>query len=364
MVVSDPSNRLRLKRRLRTAICVLPLLDTFCLLCILRLVRSPPRSLSLSPSLSLSLPLPLSPSPSLPLPLSHCLRFASAQPLSPLPLLAPIPLFVAVSRPSLSTATAVSMPSSDDAVTICVLNPNSSRVITEALQQALEPLTPPGVVLNFLTGPPTSPPSINDAPTSILSASECYKHLVSLSPLGELPRHPASAYVVACFSDHPLVAMLRHAAPSKPALHILEAAIIHSLSCGTRFGVLTTDRDMVADVDAGIRKVLGGNSDRYVGTVGTGLGVVELQTGDAEKVHTIIKRGAAEVARRGADVIILGCAGMAGMESLVRQGVKESGLGSNVAVIDGAKAAIQIAAGLARSHYRAPHKPSVSNCFI
>ncbi|EPQ30015.1 uncharacterized protein PFL1_02688 [Pseudozyma flocculosa PF-1] len=241
-----------------------------------------------------------------------------------------------------------------DTVEICVINPNSSEVITEALSEALQPLCPPGVSLRFLTGPPTAPASINDAPTSILSAAETFKHLTSLSPSNDLARHPSSAYVVACFSDHPLVAMLRHSLPTKPSLHILEASVIHALSCGTRFGVLTTGADMVPDVDAGVRRILGGVSDRYVGTVATGLGVVELKMGDRAKVESTIKHGAAAVADRGADVVILGCAGMAGMESLIRQGIAEAGHQSNMAIIDGAKAGLQIAAGLARSNYRSP----------
>ncbi|PWN53903.1 hypothetical protein IE53DRAFT_309360 [Violaceomyces palustris] len=241
---------------------------------------------------------------------------------------------------------------SNQSIEICVVNPNSSSVITDALQKTLSPQAPPGSSLRFITGPPSAPPSINDPPTSILSASETFRHLTELSPSMQLARHSSDAYLVACFSDHPLVGMLRHSVPDKPAIHLLEAAIIHSLSCGTKFGVLTTGSDVVPDIDAGVRKLLGGNSDRYAGTYATGLGVVELKTGDRLKVESVIKQGAAKVAERGADVIILGCAGMAGMEELVRQGVKEAGYSSNISVIDGAKAGIQILSGLARSSYR------------
>lgn len=134
-------------------------------------------------------------------------------------------------------------------------------------------------------------------------------------------------------------------------MHLLEAAAIHSLSVGERFGVLTTGRSVVRDVEGGVRKVLGGNSDRYVGTHATGLGVVELQTGNREKVEEKVRRGAQDLVSKGADVIVLGCAGMTGMEPLVRAACKEVGE-DNIKVVDGAKAGLQILAGLARVNYR------------
>ncbi len=149
--------------------------------------------------------------------------------------------------------------------------------------------------------------------------------------------------------------MLRQKAPNKPAVHLLEAAIIHALSSGSRFGILTTGRSVVPDVEAGVRKIMGGNSDRYVGTHATGLGVVELQTGNRQKVEEKITKGTQELVGKGADVIILGCAGMTGMEGLVQKAARamgEEGMGE-VAVIDGAKAGLQILAGLARTRYRA-----------
>lgn len=235
-------------------------------------------------------------------------------------------------------------------VSIFVINPNSSSIITEALSASLGPQTPPGCSTHFVTGPSTAPESIQDVPASIISAAETYRSLITSSPNQDLSLHPASCFLVACFSDHPLVGMLRQKAPDKPAMHLLEAAIIHALLAGGKFGVLTTGKSVVPDVEAGVRKVMGGNSDRYVGTHATGLGVVELQSGNREKVEKV-KEGARELVRRRADVIILGCAGMTGMEGLVREGCREEGE-EGVAVVDGAKAGIQLLAGLGRVNYR------------
>ncbi|SPO26894.1 related to DCG1 - involved in nitrogen-catabolite metabolism [Ustilago trichophora] len=240
---------------------------------------------------------------------------------------------------------------SSTTVDIYVVNPNSSSIITDALSASLSPQTPPGCTSHFITGPPSSPESIQDVPGSIISAAETYRSLLASSPSSDLTLHPASAFLVACFSDHPLVGILRQKCPNKPSIHLLEAAIIHALTCGTRFGVLTTGKSVVPDVEAGVRKVMGGNSDRYVGTHATGLGVVELQSGNRDKVEGLMKKGAQELVGKGADVIILGCAGMTGMEGLVRRACAEVGE-QEVAVIDGAKAGMQILAGLARVNYR------------
>ncbi|GAC71996.1 hypothetical protein L1887_46813 [Cichorium endivia] len=247
--------------------------------------------------------------------------------------------------------TSTTFASASSSVALYVVNPNSSTVITSALAASLA--VPPGCHANFVTGPPSSPESIQDIPGSIISAAETYRSLVASSPSDDLALHPADAFLVACFSDHPLVGMLRQKCPSKPAVHLLEAAVVHALSAGNRFGVLTTGRSVVPDVEAGVRKLLGGNSDRYVGTHATGLGVVELQTGNREKVEAAITSGAQKLAASGADVIILGCAGMTGMQPLVRRACAALGPDyANVAVIDGAIAGMHILAGLARTNYR------------
>ncbi|SYW75553.1 uncharacterized protein UBRO2_00787 [Ustilago bromivora] len=203
---------------------------------------------------------------------------------------------------------------------------------------------------HFITGPPSAPLSIQTLSESVASASETFRSLVASSANGDLALHPADAFLVACFSDHPLVGMLRSAAPGKPAMHLLEAALLHALCVGRKFGILTTGKSVVPDVEAGVSRVLGGNSDRYVATVATGLGVVELKDGCREKVEGRIKQGAKELVGKGADVVILGCAGMTGMEAVVQEGCKEVGV-EGIKVVDGALAGMQLLAGLGRLKY-------------
>lgn len=73
-----------------------------------------------------------------------------------------------------------------------------------------------GIEISLFQAPPNAPASIDDFTTSVLSAAACYPSLV-----GELLRH--DAFIVACYSDHPLIQMLR------------EGTLKRGLACFTYF---------------------------------------------------------------------------------------------------------------------------------
>lgn len=133
----------------------------------------------------------------------------------------------------------------------------------------------------------------------------------------------------------------------KSTIGIFEAAIAHALLVGRRFGILTTGSGMKYPLTAGVHSFMGASSARFAGVVTSGLGVVELREGDRGKIEASMKGTSARVAEEGADVVILGCAGMAGMENLVQEGVREAGLGE-VVVVDGVKAGLEILTALSR----------------
>lgn len=92
-------------------------------------------------------------------------------------------------------------------------------------------------------------------------------------------------------------------------MNILETAITHSLLIGERFGIITTGIGYKYIYHTDVRNFFGATSERFAGLVTTGLGVVELREGDQKYVENKVKEGAAQIAAKGADVIILGCAG-------------------------------------------------------
>ncbi|KAJ6519585.1 Asp/Glu/hydantoin racemase [Mycena sanguinolenta] len=222
---------------------------------------------------------------------------------------------------------------------ILVINPNSSKSVSAGLTEALRP--PPDTILSFYTAPANAPPSINNATEGVLSAALCFQHIVEE---GLIDKH--DGFLVSCFSEHPLVAMLRQAT-TKPVLGILHASVIQALLCGERFGIVATGRGYRYDRYAEVQHVLGGNSAKFAGLVPSGLGVLELREGDRQHVESSMKKASGELADRGVDVVILGCAGMAGMEELVQSGVEEKGF-KRVTVVDGNKAGVEMVAALVR----------------
>ncbi|KAJ7139887.1 Asp/Glu/hydantoin racemase [Mycena epipterygia] len=224
-------------------------------------------------------------------------------------------------------------------IILLVINPNSSQSVTEGLKEALR--APPDTTLAFYTAPADAPPSINDATTGTISAAVCFRDIVAKGWIDTY-----DGFLVSCFSDHPLIHMLREKT-TKPAIGILEAAITHSLLCGQRFGIVSTGTGYNYGRHSEVRTFMGGHSDKFAGLVASGLGVVELREGERQYVETRMKRASGELAAMGSDVIILGCAGMAGMEALVQSGVKEAGF-PVVRVVDGNKAGVELLAALVR----------------
>ena len=133
-----------------------------------------------------------------------------------------------------------------------------------------------------------------------------------------------------------------------PTVGIFEAGILHAMLLGKRFAVVTTGHGIKNTLVAGMRAFFGANSERFAGVVTSGIGVVELREGDQALVKARIKDTSAKAAALGADVLIMGCAGMAGMEGWVKEGVRDAGLGK-VIVVDGAKAGVEVLAGLVRA---------------
>ncbi|KAF7320223.1 Transcriptional factor [Mycena kentingensis (nom. inval.)] len=218
-------------------------------------------------------------------------------------------------------------------IAILVINPNSSPSVTAGIQQSLK--APPSTSLSFYTAPKDAPSAINDTTTGVLSAAACYTDLMAQ---GLIDQH--DGFVVSCFSDHPLVGMLREAT-RKPVVGILEAAISHALLCGHRFGILTTGSGFRPERHAEVHRFFGSVTPKLAGIVMSGLGVVEIREGDQDKVEKQLKASSRELALQGADVIILGCAAMAGREQVVVDGVQEAGLGS-IRVVDGNKAGVEL----------------------
>jgi Asp/Glu/hydantoin racemase len=168
--------------------------------------------------------------------------------------------------------------------------------------------------------------------------------------------------------------MLRGFLPSStPVVGIFEASISTSLSLLSaprlvegelryqKCGIVTTGQYWEKVLTDGVVDLLGfENSEagartckRFKGVESTGLTAVELHTADPEEVRSRMMAATRRLVKDGdVRVVCLGCAGMAGMDAMVREAcVQELGEveGGRVRIVDGVKAAIALADGLARA---------------
>ncbi len=140
----------------------------------------------------------------------------------------------------------------------------------------------------------------------------------------------ADAFVLACFSDPGISAVRK--ATSRPVVGIAEAAYLSALGLGQKFGIVSLGQ---SSIDRHLRylKVLGFDG-RLAGDRSIDMTVVELMAGDV--VKTVATAGRLLREEDGADVIILGCAGLGGYRQAMQQAL-------GIPVIDPVQAGVALA---------------------
>lgn len=188
-------------------------------------------------------------------------------------------------------------------MTIYVINPNASQEVTDGIDRAVAPM-------RAFCPVPIEVHRLEDGPPGI----ETQAHVDGV--VGPLLAHcavledQASAFVVACFSDPGLAALREQS--RHPVLGIAEAAILTAMSLGQRFGIISI---LSRSVPRHMRYVGAmGVMDRLAADRPLEMGVQELSDrtrtfARLKDVGTGLRDGAM------ADVVILGCAGMAGFRA-------------------------------------------------
>lgn len=129
---------------------------------------------------------------------------------------------------------------------------------------------------------------------------------MAVLPLPE--RHgPVDGLVLACFGDPGLQA-LKEICPA-PVVGIAEAAMAQALLLGGRFGILAGMDRAVSLMDALVQGY--GLGARYAGTEGLAMRVLDLGADRAATLAALVA-ASGRLLRRGADVLLLGCAGLTG----------------------------------------------------
>ena len=206
---------------------------------------------------------------------------------------------------------------------ILVINPNSNPVVTAGLDAAL-------ATLRFADGPSIRCATLAEGPFGIESQKDVEEVTLPLRRM-VVQDNAADAFVIACFSD-PGLHVCREAT-RRPVFGINECGVLTALARGDRFGIIAIAAKSVARHRRYLRQM--GLGDRLAGERPLEMSVAETASGEGTLAEAI---GRELVDQDGADVIVMGCAGMARHRRPL-----EEALG--VPVIDPTQAAVAMAIG-------------------
>lgn len=208
---------------------------------------------------------------------------------------------------------------------ILVINPNSNPAVTNGFAEALKPLQWPG-------GPSIECVTLAEGPFGV----ETQAHVDGVAlPLARLvgERSDADAFVIACYSD-PGLFVCREATP-QPVFGIAECGLLTAMARGQRIGVIAIARRSIPRHIRYMRQM--GIMDRLAAERPLEMSVAETASGDGTLAR-MIAVGTELRDLDGADVIVMGCAGMARHRRPL-----EAALG--IPVIDPVQAAVTMAMG-------------------
>ncbi|KAK2016272.1 carbon-nitrogen hydrolase [Colletotrichum eremochloae] len=220
-------------------------------------------------------------------------------------------------------------------IRILLINPNSTRAMTDACVAMVESQLPPDVIVTGFTAPRPAPSAIEGSFDNVMSAAAAARAVLPLASTHD-------AVLVACYSDHALIRMLREELPRQPVIGIMEASLFAARTLGGRFGLIAvSERSRVLHEDS-IHHY--GFSTSCAGVISCKLGVLDLHEKSQDEVMGIMANvGKRLVEEKGADVLLLGCAGMTPLKGAV-----EAAVGEDVQVVDGVLAGVHHLVGLVR----------------
>jgi allantoin racemase len=182
---------------------------------------------------------------------------------------------------------------------VLIINPNASVEMSDVIREQLHAVARADVLVDVVN-PPGVPPAIESA----LDEAAC------VPPMLELVRAARDqgydAVVIACFSDPGLDAARE--ATDLPVVGIQDAAMHLAAQIGYRFSVLTTlaHRAPLRERAA----LLAGLDRRLASCRPLDLPVLETVVNREQVVQKIVRVGRQAIEEDGAEVLVLGCAGL------------------------------------------------------
>ena len=182
---------------------------------------------------------------------------------------------------------------------VVVLNPNSTETVTDGIAAALEPL-------RFEGGPVFACATLAEGPPGIESDDHVQAVTAPIARFVASREDGADGFIIACFSDPGLAEARR--ATRRPVFGMATCGVLTATALGSRFGVISI---LEQAIPRHLRHYDAlGLAGRLAGDRAIGIGVVGL----ADEARTLDRMAVTGTALRdedGADVLVLGCAGMA-----------------------------------------------------
>lgn len=184
---------------------------------------------------------------------------------------------------------------------IFVINPNTSESMTDHIRQELEKIRRPDTELTVVN-PKHGPVSIESA----------YDEALAGPPTLELVRRANEegydAIVLACFSDPALEAAKE--VSDIPVIGIEEATLHVAAMLGHKFSIMTSLSRRIPTREVHVR--LRGLESAFASAPAMNMPVLEMDANPAKAKARILELARKAVQEDGAEVIVLGCAGLAG----------------------------------------------------
>lgn len=210
---------------------------------------------------------------------------------------------------------------------ILVVNVNTTESMTEAIAESARSVASPGTEIVGLT-PTIGADSVEGNLESYLAAVAVMDRVLAYD-------EPYDAVIQAGFGEHGREGLQEIL--DVPVVDITEAAAHVAMFLGHKYGIVTTLDRTVPLIEE--RLLLAGLMDKCASIRASGLAVLELEEGGDKVINAIVEQARQAIEDNGAEVIVLGCGGMAGLDTAIREA-------TGVPTVDGVQAAVKLAESL------------------
>jgi allantoin racemase len=212
---------------------------------------------------------------------------------------------------------------------ILIVNVNTTESMTLAIAEQARSVASPGTEIIGLT-PRFGAESVEGNFESYLAAIAVMDRVMSYEG-------PYDAVIQAGYGEHGREGLQELL--EVPVVDITEAAASLAMLLGHKYSVVTTlDRTVPLIED---RLKLAGVYERCASVRASGMSVLELESSPEGAIEAIVAQALEAVNEDKAEVICLGCGGMAGLDQQIRER-------AGVPVVDGVTAAVALAESLVR----------------